>query len=133
MKSSCILISFFVLFASIAAKPAVENDQIVFQEDNELGSSEILKPDNEGIEEETMNLKLESGTFFQGDIVLSPDQEDLIALNSTADDDDLESRTGILLENQRWTKNEAGFATMPYTIAATDYSEFKYEKHLTTF
>lgn len=129
MKFSCILISFFVLFTLIAAKPVVENDQIVFQEDNELGSSEILKPDSEGIEEEIMNLKLESGKFFQGDIVLSPDQEDLIALNSTADDDDLESRTGILLENQRWTKNQAGFATLPYTITTTDYCKFKILKN----
>ena len=121
-----LLIGFFVLFTSIASKPVVENDQIVFQEDNELGSSEILKPDNEGINEEAMNLKLESGNFFQGDIVLSPDQEDLIALNSTADDDDLESRTGILLESQRWTKNQAGFAILPYTITTTDYCKIKF-------
>jgi hypothetical protein len=50
----------------------------------------------------------------------------LLALNSTADDDDLESRTGILLESQRWPKDAAGFAVMPYMIKTSDYSKEKF-------
>lgn len=122
MKILLIFSAVFMLFVPNSLTIPISNDQIVFQEENTLESSEILATDSAGLAEEIVNMKLESGEFFQGDIVLSPDQEDLLSLNGTADDDDLESRTGILMESQRWTKNAAGFAVMPYVIKTTDYS-----------
>jgi hypothetical protein len=123
MKSCVLFIAFAAIFLEIATMPVVEDGSVFFREENELGSSEILTHDGEGIEAEKVNMKLESGQFFQGDIVLVPDQEDLLSLNSTGSDDDLQSRTGILLENQRWPKNEAGFVVMPYSLSTVDYSE----------
>lgn len=121
MKLFALIFGIFVVFLQNSAGKPVDSDSIFFQEENAIESSEILETDLTGIQEELSNIKLESGSFFQGDIVLSPDQEDLLTLNNT-DDSDLESRTGILLESQRWTKNAAGFVVLPYTIKTSDYS-----------
>lgn len=126
MKSSVIFFTLVTICAQIAvSKPVIDDGTILFRDENELDSNEILTADGEALHPESVNIKLESGQFFQGDIVLIPDQEDLLSLNSTGSDDDLQSRTGILLENQRWPKNEAGFVIMPFTISSTDYSKIR--------
>jgi hypothetical protein len=54
--------------------------------------------------------QLEFGDKFQGDIILTPEQEEQFDKNSKS------SRTGLRNARYRWPKNSAGQVVVPYTI-----------------
>lgn len=63
---------------------------------------------------------LEYGDKFQGDIVLTPSQEEMF--NGTGKG----SRTGLLDTRYRWPKNTAGQVIVPYTfLSSAGFSKFK--------
>lgn len=119
---------FFVtlfLVQSILSKPAVDDGKIVFRDNNDVDSSEILRSDGSAEQDNSNNVAsdLEAGNYFQGDIVLLPGQKEIFLSNDTSDDD--VSRTGLLLEDQRWPKNSLGRVIVPFIFPRpSDYSKF---------
>jgi hypothetical protein len=59
--------------------------------------------------------ELEFGDKFQGDIVLTPEQEELI----NGEGNHKGSRTGLSRTQFRWPKNSAGQVIVPYTFQAS--------------
>lgn len=116
-----------VLLKCFEAAPVVQDGSFVFPTDNELDLSEILMTPEERSSvnlEQDENVALESGKYFQGDIKLLPDQQELLLSNVT--DEGLLTRTGVLLESQRWSKNHLGKVVVPFTFKReSDYSESK--------
>lgn len=66
----------------------------------------------------------ELGSYFQGDIELTPEQE-AAAFDST--DGGRNGRTGLLSSSSRWPKNSAGKVIVPYIISSV-YSKLNYFK-----
>jgi hypothetical protein len=94
VTSKIFLIAFVSVFATINALPISEDD---------AGERS----------------KLEFGDEFQGDIVLSPEQEQILNGNSKG------SRTGLLNKSNKWPKNSAGQVVVPYTFqAASGFSKY---------
>lgn len=63
---------------------------------------------------------LELGEKYQGDIILTPEQERII--NGTRN-----SKTGMLNLRYRWPKNSAGFVEVPISYhEPSGYSEFRF-------
>jgi hypothetical protein len=60
------------------------------------------------------------GDHFQGDIELSPEQEEIFMANSSSKG----SRTGIVDTRYRWPKNTQGQVIVPYYIFSWHFSEF---------
>lgn len=61
---------------------------------------------------------LEFGDNFQGDIILTPEQEDIINGNTRG------ARTGLLNTRSRWPKNSSGYVIVPYTFqSASGFSK----------
>lgn len=125
-----VLIKYFVvavvLVKSSVTLPVADDGQIIFPSDNELDLSEILMTPEErmsvNLDDENVNIGLESGSFFQGDIKLLADQKEILLSNET--DEGLLSRTGILIESQRWPKNKLGNVVVPFAFKReSDYSE----------
>jgi hypothetical protein len=64
--------------------------------------------------------------LFQGDIVLDQEQQDLFFSAADPYDDEVNERTGALLDKMRWPKNTQGQVIMPYVIFNEDYSKIKW-------
>lgn len=115
----------FVLLTvqAIYCKPTIENDNIVFPIENEiLDSDDSFEIEGQNIATDNVNTSLEMGNFFQGDIKLLPEQKELFLSQ-----DDLVSRTGLLLKHQRWPSSEEGFIIVPFTFPkSSDYCKFIY-------
>ncbi|KAG5668445.1 hypothetical protein PVAND_016385 [Polypedilum vanderplanki] len=82
-------------------------------------SSKILKSLNDSkefIRDEKELQKLENGQFYQGDIVLLPDQEEILNQPLPADNDNFPTRTGLISEYYRWPRNRDGKVIVPYEI-----------------
>lgn len=75
-------------------------------------------------EELVINPQLENGKFFQGDMILQPDQMEFLKSNVT-DMDSLASRTGVLHETYRWPKDKSGHVIVVYEIADYHFSKFQ--------
>jgi hypothetical protein len=107
----------FVFVKIVSSKPVAESsDQIIIRDDNEIDSndemimSEVAKKyDGE-----------ENAKLFQGDIILQPEQREILLSNDT---DDSSKRTSLLLEYMRWPKNALGKVVVPFVIEKTNYSE----------
>lgn len=63
----------------------------------------------------------EHGNFFQGDIELQPDQEEVL-LSKKKGGNLFTTRIGILADDYRWPKNARGQVVVPFTLSAR-YSE----------
>lgn len=107
-----VVISLCVFFVSqnVVAKAAPsDDDSIVFLEEDEFDTDDILKSDgpNEILskrgKKKPKDLQIKG--FFQGDIKLSEAQKS-----------DVTSRTGVRFDYQKWTKNDDGHAVVPYII-----------------
>jgi hypothetical protein len=133
MRSKIVLI-FFIILPIICAFP---DDRIVFRDDDDeiddsandlkydnarlLSDKNILKSDNNSFIADTQALRdLENGNFFQGDIVLQPDQQEILEM--VLKDEDFPTRTGIISEEYRWPKNRNGKVVIPFEISE-DYCE----------
>lgn len=106
-----------ILLKSIAAKPV--NDTIVFlDEDDKDNENQIITSiDADG---EIFESDFENGELFQGDIILLREQEEFLLTNTTSES--VSTRTGLLDQDYRWSKNYHGHVIIPYTTS--DYSEF---------
>jgi hypothetical protein len=77
--------------------------------------------DGEDNREENIDNSLEYGEYFQGDLELMPEQDDVFKSKITGN---LDTRTGQLDEYYRWPKNRQGFVIVPYVIhEKSRYSE----------
>lgn len=100
---------FFVAQNVVARAASSNDDSIVFLDDNDFDSDDILKSDgpNEILskrgKKKPKDLQIKG--FFQGDIKLSEAQKS-----------DLSSRTGVRFDYQKWSKNDEGHAVVPYVI-----------------
>ena len=119
------LFSLFLFALKLNAKPF--DDKIVFKDADEPQSyislieesqilpfdesSRLIQDDNEMVQQE-----LEQGQFFQGDIVLQPEQKEFLKANLS--DVKVPTRTGWLDEYYRWPKDINGFVVLPYDLSA---------------
>lgn len=78
---------------------------------------------------------LEDGDFYQGDIELSEDQIDILnmTVNEDESDDEFGTRTGLLWEGYRWSKNSRGKVVVPYTIAPNQFCEYFWQHFFGNF
>jgi hypothetical protein len=79
-------------------------------------NSKILRSDNQTREEiiqEQNQQNLENGEHFEGDIVLLPEQQELLNSN-----DDSPMETGLSWEQYRWPRARNGKPTVPYEISS---------------
>lgn len=133
MKISITILSLFV--ASTIARP--QGDLIIFRDDYDDNISNrpelVPAPNNTAkfITHPEARASLEYGHFFQGDMNLTPEQEQFYASNSSNDDEDtgesygLLTRTGIINTKYRWPKDASGKINVPYKIdSAAGYCEF---------
>lgn len=60
---------------------------------------------------------LEDGDHFQGDIRLSPEQEEMFLNKSGTFSSGI--RTGLIDENYRWPMNDDGFVNVPFQLSDT--------------
>lgn len=108
----------------VIAKPV--NDAILFRDDDESQSYLNLNDENQILPSkdktrllpdtnEIVQKELENGEFFQGDIVLLPDQKEYLSTNLS--DSTVPVRTGWLDEYYRWPKNDQGYVLLPYIIS----------------
>lgn len=122
MKVFAVFVLIFALEVNL--KPVFDDDSIIFPDDCDFTSEGLC--DSSEIEgrmnSEIVDLDLESGPNYQGDIILLTDQKELFFANDT-EDGEFETRTGLLLLNQRWPKNRHGFVTVPFTIEKNVYSK----------
>lgn len=95
---------------NVVAKAAPSSvDAIVFRDDNDFESEDILESDgpNEIVtkrhKKEPKDLQLKG--FFQGDIKLTEAQKS-----------DFSSRTGVRSDFQKWPISDDGYAIVPYEI-----------------
>lgn len=133
---------FVCLSCEVGCKPLDRSDSIFFPGDHLPSASHkfqsrILEPTKKltnfdpGLKtiktsrEEELVVKpaLENGKFFQGDMILQPDQMEFLRSNVT-DKESLVTRTGLLHETYRWPKNKAGRVAVAYEIADYHFSEF---------
>jgi hypothetical protein len=98
---------------SVKVKPTMASSRLIVLAIILIVPALIAAPISEDETEESS--ALEFGDKFQGDIVLTPEQEELIneAENSKT------SRTGLLSARYRWPKNSAGQVIVPYTFQAS--------------
>ena len=98
-----VLLKFIFCVLSIAhlvtAKALIE-DSIVFRDDNEYTSEEILKPDGPKKAVKIIPGEFNTKETFQGDIKVGI----------------LSSRTGVKYDSQKWPKDENGFAIVPFAF-----------------
>jgi hypothetical protein len=87
-----------------------------FEVDSRSINEQIAETSNQ--KEENASGDLLFGNHFQGDIVLTEDQEDFFKGNSTSKG----SRTGLIDTRYRWLKNRLGQVIVPYTLDGS-YSE----------
>lgn len=115
-----------LLVQSTISKPFNDPDTIIFREENDVDSKEILSEDDPDevydASLETTNIGLEAGEYFQGDIVITPQLLQAMFTNDTSDD--MVTRTGILFDEYRWPKNYRREVTVPYVFNNRDYSKF---------
>lgn len=124
-----VLIKYFVVaifLRSFQTLPVANDGSFVFPSDDESDLSEILLTPEErstvSLGNENSDVALELGSYFQGDIKLLPDQKEVLLSNET--DEGLLTRTGALLESQRWPKNKLGMVQVPFKFKSeSDYSE----------
>jgi hypothetical protein len=114
-------IIFFVFVQLVVSMPNYEEDQNNFNGDYYQDNNDY----DAEFEDLQRNLGEENVDLFQGDIILSPVQEDLVFADPLYDDD-VSERTGILRESMRWPKNAQGKVILPYVIQRTDYSKLKF-------
>lgn len=124
MFSVKILFIFVSSSLMLAHSVPAKNDQIVFQNDDDSSpdDDQILKKDDTVLtsrfsEDEEFYQDLENGNMYQGDIILLPEQRDLVKNTPRSDaDDDIPTRTGLISEEYRWPKDAQGNVQMPYEI-----------------
>jgi hypothetical protein len=107
----------FISVQTVVLMPLYDEDQ-----DN-FGNSYYQDTNNEienGFNDPRRNIYEENEGLFQGDIILSPEQEELVFADPSVND--IHSRTGRLDEKYRWPKNKFGQVIMPYVIQEEDYS-----------
>lgn len=127
------ILFFLAVLPIITSFPLNKNDdRIIFPDDDVddgvadlkfdqvrlLADPKILKSDNttsEFLTDGSELQQLENGKFFQGDILLLPDQEEFLNANLT--DDDFPTRTGLISESYRWPKNRNGKVIVPYVLS----------------
>ncbi|CRK86709.1 CLUMA_CG000542, isoform A [Clunio marinus] len=113
-----------LLVQSTISKPFNDPDTIIFREENDVDSKEILSEDDPDevydASLETTNIGLEAGEYFQGDIVITPQLLQAMFTNDTSDD--MVTRTGILFDEYRWPKNYRREVTVPYVFNNRDYT-----------
>lgn len=110
---------FCVYFAAqnVVAKAAPSSSDAILFIDDYDENDDILKSDgpNEIVSKrgrkEDKDLQLNG--FFQGDIKLTEAQKS-----------DFTSRTGVRFDYQKWTKNDEGFAIVPYKIDDYVYGQY---------
>lgn len=134
------IVAIFICIASrVECKPHESIHFLVDQtsdldkfQSNILEQTEVVTNFNPGLktieapksEELVINPQLENGKFFQGDMILQPDQMEFLKSNVT-DKESLASRTGVLHETYRWPKDKSGHVIVAYEIADYHYSEFQ--------
>ena len=133
------IILVLALIYKVLALPASYNDRVVYPTEIDdsvddlrslselrfLGDSNLLRSVNNSVEfiKDNSNEKgLESGKFFQGDILLVQDQEDF--LTAAIGDDRFPSRTGLISETYRWPRSsiKSDKVHVPFVID-DDYCE----------
>ena len=115
------LISVLIGFAF--SKPLVEDHQIVFPE-NESSSVDDDSLIDEMSEFENfpdVDIHDQEGDFFQGDIKLLEDQKEILHSNHSSDG--ILTRTGNILEEQRWPKDKFERVIVPYLLTGSEFSE----------
>lgn len=126
MLKSCLLFS--ILIAVSSARPANDGG-LIFREDDDNTLTpmqvDVLPPVNATqafMFHPNATRKLENGEFFQGDMVLTPEQQrfydgidDGEEESETDDADGLFTRTGVLNTKYRWPKKE-GKVVVPYKL-----------------
>lgn len=118
------LISISVL---VIANP-IKDDSIVFLDEDE-SENQILKSSNDNFRldpSETIKKELENGAFYQGDIILLPEQKELLqSFPNVTEEDNVPTRTGLISEQYRWPKNNQGFVILPFEIdSQSQYCKF---------
>jgi hypothetical protein len=125
----------FVLFFVTIIESKPQGDSILFRDDDEpqsylsLNDEKQILPSNDAVrlvpdDNEIVQKESENGEFFQGDIVLLPEQKEYL----TASKSGVPTRTGWLDEYYRWPKDNDGYVILPYTLAAK--SKFCKNKNL---
>lgn len=111
-----LLISFVIILTQ--ARVIKRSSEIIFRDEDENDEIEsrfgVFELRNDLSFDES-NIKSEfNENFFQGDLKLTNEQENI--LNTPDDDDDSGFRTGLVNEKYRWKKNEEGKVVVPYKI-----------------
>lgn len=94
---------------------------------NETKKSEILFPSEDfssfSNDNENEQPRLENRKYFQGDIVLSTEQQKSLTESKT--NESIASRTGITLDDYHWPKAELGEVVIPYSVErSSEFSKF---------
>ncbi|XP_070493986.1 high choriolytic enzyme 1-like [Chironomus tepperi] len=123
------LLLLFVIFAPLLAYPQGDKITYAADDDNDVLSRfrqfEILPSRNSSknfLRHPEASTALENGEYFQGDMRLSPEQEQYYLTDADLDGEDGEgaegiwSRTGILNTKFRWPKDKEGKVNVPYKI-----------------
>jgi len=110
-----------VALSAIECKPVAQDDRIVFFDDDEtyedarkLNLDEILSSENLKSNAVDDVEVAENGNLFEGDIVLQPDQREVLLSNRT--DAEFGTRTGVVLDSYKWRKNRNGEVVVPYAV-----------------
>lgn len=92
-----------------------DEHQHFFTNENEIVTSDEDDGEIESFEQD-LDLDLENGDYFQGDMDLLPEQEDFLLRNIT--NLTVSIRTGLLNEDYRWPKNHLGKVVVSYTMSS---------------
>jgi hypothetical protein len=135
------LVTIFLVLSVCDGGPISKSDLIIFRDDSGEKVEIVQETSKSGITakvEEVKNfepsaakqstnddetyindIKSENGKFFQGDMILQKDQEELFFSNKT----NILSRTGLLHERYRWPMYSDGNVYVPYKIADRHFSK----------
>lgn len=147
-----VFIAFLIIGVSLIVGHPIYKDRIVYPDDKQLkeiasrfGNIEadsksllddpnLLKSENatdELLIDKFADTKLENGNYFQGDMMLTEDQRNMIntlepgpGQAESDEDDPLGTRTGLIWAGFRWPKNSKGTVTVPYLIDKNQFSEY---------
>jgi hypothetical protein len=121
----------FVASSLILVLSIPANDKIVFSDGDASLEDQLLTRDDTVLtsrfsEDEEFLQDLENGKMFQGDIILSPEQQDLLKNTPrNEEEEDVPTRTGLISEEYRWPKDARGLVYMPYEIdPSSDYCKY---------
>jgi hypothetical protein len=130
-----LIISLIFLSVSFSySSPLTRDDRIVFRDSDEqlsygisrLGVYETKQDNQREIQDDPeadIGLEFSQG-LFQGDIVLTEDQQKYFN-SSQEQDDDEPFRTGLIDKRYRWLKDSEGKVIVPFIIATdSEYCEF---------